>query len=74
MGLIWHAQSETILVPRERLVVVGWPVYPVLAQAAGIPAIEFSDLARADKYAGNAYHVGMVGSWIMSCLGCLRFE
>ena len=74
MGILWHAQSETTILPRERLALMGWPVYPMLAEAAGITPFNFPDLKRASRYAGNAYHVSMYGVWMAVCLACVRLN
>ena len=72
MSLLWHPASQTVLLPKERLCLLGWPLYPALATAAGVPVFEFPDLARANRYAGNAYHVAVLGSWLTTCLACVQ--
>jgi len=76
MGLLWHAQSETVLVGKERLSLLGWPLYPALATAAGMPLINVPSPKRnaLNRFAGNAYHVGAYGMWIAVCLACLRID
>ena len=73
---IWHAQSETVLVGKERLSLLGWPLYPALATAAGMPLINVPSPKRnaLNRFAGNAYHVGAYGMWIAVCLACLRID
>ena len=74
MGILWHAQSETIITPRERLSILGWPVYPELCSAVGLVPFEFPDVQRGSKYAGNAYHVSAFGMWLLTVLACVRID
>lgn len=51
---------------------MGWPVYPVLAETAGIRPFEFPDVKRGHRYAGNAYQVSTFGMWMVTVLACLK--
>lgn len=72
MGILYHPMSETIITPRERLAIMGWPVYPMLASAACLRPFDFPDVKRGSKHAGNAYQVSTFGMWLVTMLGCLR--
>ena len=73
MGLLWHAQSETIILPKELLCIMGWPLYRNMSLAAGILyPIDFPDLARGKRYAGNGIHVPTFGMFLFSALACVR--
>ena len=74
MGLLWHCQSETIITAKERLAIMGWPLFPHLAFNANLQFFEFPDEKRGSKYAGNAYHVGTFGMWLLTCLACVKFN
>ena len=73
MGILWHAASETIITPKERLVIMGWPLYPELCLAAGLQPFEFPNVNRGHKFAGNAYHVSAFGMWLLTVLACTQF-
>ena len=77
MGLIWHAESQTILVGKERLTLLGWPLFPCLAGAARLDteiSVKAPKHNSLNRFAGNAYHVSGYGMWLMVCLACLRLE
>lgn len=74
MGILWHAASETIITPKERLVILGWPLYPELCLAAGLQRFEFPNVTRGHKFAGNAYHVTAFGMWLLTVLACARIH
>ena len=73
MGLLWHCQSETIVSPKELLSLMGWPLFDDLSETCGLAEpIEFPDLPRARKYAGNAIHVPTFGVLLFTCLACIK--
>lgn len=75
MGLLWHCQSETIVCPKELLSLMGWPLSDELSDASGLAEpIEFPDLPRARKYAGNAIHVPTFGVLLLTCLACIQMD
>lgn len=74
MGILWHPMSETIITPRERLCILGWPLYAELSNAAGLRPVLFPDMRRGSKYAGNADHVSAFGMWLLTALSCVRFS
>ena len=74
MGVLFHPASSTIITNKEKLAIIGWPVFEVTAAAVGIHSFEFPDLQRAGKYAGNAYHVAVMGAFMASALACVCLD
>ena len=75
MNMLFHPFSQTLITPRERLSVLGWPVYEELARTAGLPtAVQLPDMSHAIKFAGNAYHVAVFGTWMITCLACVQLR
>ena len=73
MGLLWHPYSGTPVLSCERLSLLGWPLQAETAMAAGWSApLQLGDLHSADKFAGNAYHIAVFGTWMMTCLSCVK--
>eukprot|EP00439_Symbiodinium_sp_Y106_P071526 s1757_g12.t2 len=76
MGLCWHPSSKTVLLPMERLSLLGWPVFPDLAQAGGVGPVDswFAHMPgnKISQAAGNAYHIPSFGVWALTALACLR--
>lgn len=73
MKILWHSASQTIVTPREKLALMGWPVYADLACSAGLGVVCFPDLKRAHFYSGNGYHIATFGMWLLTCLACMKF-
>jgi len=54
---------------------MGWPLSDELSDASGLAEpIEFPDLPRARKYAGNAIHVPTFGVLLLTCLACIQMD
>ena len=57
---------------KEKLAIIGWPVFDVTAVSAGVCSFEFPLIGRAGKFAGNAYHVAVMGTFMLSALSCVK--
>lgn len=75
MGLLWHCKSQSVVTQKELLCLMGWPLSRELSDASSLyDPVEFPDLQRARKYAGNAIHVPTFGIFLLTCLACLEFH
>jgi hypothetical protein len=72
MTVLWHPASATIVLPKEKLCLLGWPLFPEAAAVAGIVPFEFPLVRRGGKFAGNAYHVGVMGAIMATALSCVK--
>lgn len=62
------------LTAREVGALMGFPTYPHLAEAAGIPQWDFRCISAARRAFGNAMHVGSIGVILVLVLTCVRIE
>ena len=74
MGILWHVHSATPVTHCEKLALLGWPTFPAAQEAANIHGFVFPDPAHGSRFAGNAYHVGLMGTFIMTCLSCIALH
>eukprot|EP00930_Biecheleria_cincta_P048497 TRINITY_DN3378_c0_g1_i5.p1 TRINITY_DN3378_c0_g1~~TRINITY_DN3378_c0_g1_i5.p1 ORF type:complete len:466 (-),score=53.11 TRINITY_DN3378_c0_g1_i5:234-1631(-) len=70
MGPLWHPHSCTVLTPAERLSLQGWPLVGFAAEMAGIQNFDMPFSERLNKFAGNAYHVAVFGTFMLVALSC----
>lgn len=69
----WLPSLNRWLTPRERLVSMGWPVCPAMAEGMNVPAIGASDRIRAEELAkviGNSMHLQTAGILQLLALAC----
>ena len=78
MGILWHPYSRSMLLPSERLSLLGWPLFQDLATAAGCNIVrtpfEGRGQLRLNAMAGNAYHIPTFGVWAFVVLACLKLD
>jgi site-specific DNA-cytosine methylase len=67
-GKQWSCYLNRWLTSRELLATMGVPVYPALAEKAGVPLIYVQAGAQAMKMLGNMFHVATAGSVLLSAL------
>ena len=73
MGVLWHPASCTVVTGKEKLAIMGWPVFVSTAAAAGISNFKIPlRKTRLGQFAGNAYHVAVMGAFMASALACVR--
>ena len=71
-GLLWCPRIGRWLTWRERLAVMGFPTYPQLAAALGIPVWNPPPGVPAAQMAGNAMHVACVACVLLTGLASVR--
>lgn len=62
------------LTVREVGALMGFPTYPQLAEAAGVPQWDFRCISAARRAFGNAMHVGSIGVMLVLVLTCVRID
>ena len=67
-GKQWSCFLNRWLTARELLASMGVPVYPALAETAGVPLIHVQAGSQAMKMLGNMFHVATAGSVLLSAL------
>lgn len=71
-GKLWSPCARRWLTHKELLAAMGFPTYPVLAQAMGVSIMEFDSVANARAFLGNAMHAGVAGVVIAVGLSCVK--
>ncbi len=67
-GKQWSCFLNRWLTSRELLASMGVPVYPLLAEKAGVPLVAVQAGSQAMKMLGNMFHVATAGSVLLSAL------
>ena len=71
-GFLWSPYAGRWLTCKERLAVMGYPVYEDLAATLGVPLWRPPDGIPLRKLAGNAMHVSCISVVLLVALGCTR--
>jgi site-specific DNA-cytosine methylase len=71
-GFYWMPYYRRWILPKERLALMGFPVYPDLAKASGVPVMEIEDQRKAKMMAGNAMHLANAGAILAVTLACVQ--
>ena len=71
-GLLWSPSLARWLTARERMACMGYPVYPDLAEAAGVPEWRPPPGAPVHQLVGNAMHTAVVTLALVLALCCTR--
>ena len=77
MGILWHCATNTVVTGKERLAIMGWPIFPELATyiKTEVPMhIATLPCKKLSNYAGNSYHMAMAGVFQFVTLACTRFS
>ena len=69
-GLLWSPRLRRMVTGKERLAAMGFPSFPRLAAAAGVPELDALSPAEATRACGNAMHVASVGLMLLVLLSC----
>jgi hypothetical protein len=67
-GKQWSCFLNRWLTSKELLATMGVPVYPALAQKAGVPLVSVQPGAPALKMLGNMFHIASAGSVLLAAL------
>ena len=69
-GIYWNCKYTRWLTAKERLVSLGWPVIPEVAEEMQVPMIGAMDAKRASDLAGNSMHFLCTGVQQLIALAC----
>ena len=72
-GWYWFSRARRFLTSREKLCAMGFPMYPELAEAMGIPVPPFDPMGAAQSV-GNCMHVGNIYQITLCALVCTRLR
>ena len=59
-GFYWHPHTESWLTAKEMLAVMGFPVYPEMAQAMNTQVLSVPDAMTCRRLIGNCMHFASV--------------
>ena len=69
-GIYWSCKHQRWLTAKERLVSLGWPVLPAVADAMSVPVVGALDVKRAATLSGNGMHFLCTGVQQLIALAC----
>lgn len=73
-GMYWMPYHRRWIMPKERLALMGFPVYPDLAKASGVDVLPIENRNKAKMMAGNAMHLANAGAILAVTLACVQVK
>eukprot|EP00746_Dinoflagellata_sp_MGD_P070862 gnl/MRDRNA2_/MRDRNA2_28949_c0_seq1.p1 gnl/MRDRNA2_/MRDRNA2_28949_c0~~gnl/MRDRNA2_/MRDRNA2_28949_c0_seq1.p1 ORF type:complete len:478 (+),score=109.27 gnl/MRDRNA2_/MRDRNA2_28949_c0_seq1:84-1517(+) len=73
-GLYWMPYYRRWILPKERLALMGFPIYPALAKASGVDVMKVENMKQAKMMAGNAMHLPNAGAILAVTLACVQVK
>jgi hypothetical protein len=73
-GKYWMPYHRRWILPKERLALMGFPVYPALAKASGVEVMKIDNIRQAKLMAGNAMHLANAGAILAVTLACVEVK